>query len=304
MKPGLGLIILLLTCCCAVHARAASQPIAVLLSQEITPYIKAVRGIENTLSDKRVQRFFLDDRGNPYSLASSGIGLKSEAYAALVAIGPEALRYLQPRSGNTPLVYAMVLNPDNVLDPQHTDPCGVSLNIPVDKQLHEIRQAFPGLQSVGVLFDPANNATWFRRAEKVAASLQIELTPLQVKRSAGRISIIGHFTRPEALLFIPDKSIISKVIIQYVIKKAATRGVPVIGYNRFFYDSGAAMVFSIDYHDVGEQTAGLVMAAIESGGCSVQAVPTIETRINDIVLGSLKRYRLSTPDESMQQKTP
>lgn len=267
------------------------EGVAVLISREISPYIKMVEGFEARLRGVDVTRFFLDEQGTPYSLTASGLGLEPEAYAAMVAVGPEALRYLQPLSGNVPLLYAMILNPENVFDPAYPQPCGVSLNIPLELHLNSIVEVFPRLQTLGVLFDPANNATWFARAEAVAQNLDIELVPLQVTRLSGRISILGDFTRPDALLFIPDKSIISKKIIQHVIKRAAARGIPAIGYNSFFYASGAAVVFSVDYTAVGEQTAALATTAIETGTCSAQLSPVLDTRINSIVRESLKQYQ-------------
>jgi putative ABC transport system substrate-binding protein len=265
--------------------------VAVLISREITPYIHMVEGLEANLRGLEVQRFFLDERGRPYSLVASGLGLEPEAYSAIVAVGPEALRYLQPRTGAIPLLYAMVLNPENIIDPTYPQPCGVSLNIPVAVHLHAIKQLMPQLHSLGVLFDPANNADWFRHAQVSAAALDIELVSLQVTQVGARISIVGDFNHLDALLFIPDKSIISKVVIQHVIKQAAARGVPVIGYNSFFYASGAAAVFSVDYTRVGEQTATLVNHALTNGTCTAQLPPEFNTRTNEIVHNSLKQYR-------------
>lgn len=271
----------------------AFQPdaVAVLISREITPYIQMVNGLETHLRSHDVQRFFLDDQGRPYSLVASSLGLEPEAYSAIVAVGPEALRYLQPRAGTVPLLYAMVLNPTNVIDPAYPAPCGISLNIPIDAQLAAIRDVLPETRRLGVLFDPDNNAAWYQKAQAAASSMAMHLIPVQVDTRKGRVSIAADYPNLDALLFIPDRSVISKAVIRHVIKNAASYGVPVVGYNSFFYTSGAALVFSIDYAKVGEQGASLVRQVLEQKVCTGDIPSYFATRTNPIVLESLRQYR-------------
>jgi len=268
-----------------------TEGVAVLISREISPYIQMVEGLESALRSYAVQRFFLDSDGKPYSLTATTPDLDPEACTVLVAVGPEALRYLQPRARDIPLLYAMILNPGNVIDPQYPPPCGVSLNLPVQSQFEALKTAIPGIRRLGVLFDPANNAAWFARAHPIARNMDIELVPVQVNTQNSRISIVGDYASLDALLFIPDKSIISKAVIRHVIKSAATRGVPVVGYNSFFYASGAALVFSIDYTEVGQQCAALVKQVLEGKHCSGNIPPQFDVRSNPIVVEALKQYR-------------
>jgi hypothetical protein len=179
-----------------------------------------VEGLESRLGNQPVQRFFLDDQGKPYSLGDRGAKLVPSQYAALVAVGPEALRYLLPRTGTVPLIYGMVLNPELVIGADDKLPCGVSLNIPVRAQLSTIRQHLPAVARLGVLFDPENNQAWFENAATVAASMGMQIVPLRVNRQSAKLDIIGDFSLLDTILFIPDKSIISKAVIQHVIKQA------------------------------------------------------------------------------------
>lgn len=297
-KPFAHIIFIIILACTAPYAflptqahAAQQQNIAVLISREIAPYIQMVEGLESQLHSLNVQRFFLDNQGRPYSLVASTPALDPDAYSALVAVGPEALRYLQPRAGEVPVLYAMILNPDNVIDPAYPTPCGISLNIPIQAQLSAIRNTVPEVRRLGVLFDPDNNASWYETAQRAATRMDIQPVPVQMDTRQGRIEIVGDYASLDALLFIPDKSIISKAVIRHVIKNAAARGVPVVGYNSFFYSSGAALIFSIDYTRVGEQAAFLVKQVLEGQKCSGSAPPKFETRINPIVLNNLKQYR-------------
>ncbi|MDX9818187.1 MAG: hypothetical protein RBT16_04690, partial [Desulfococcus multivorans] len=115
--------------------KAGQQSVAILLSREIAPYIEMVEGVEEGLAGTQVQRFFLDDRGTPYSLVGQSPHLDPRSFAAVVAVGPESLRYLAPRSKTTPLIYGMVLNPEAILSGDSSPRCGVDLNLPINEQL-------------------------------------------------------------------------------------------------------------------------------------------------------------------------
>lgn len=260
---------------------AAEDAVAVLLSREIAPYVSMVEGLESRLGNLPVQRFFLDEQGKPYSLGDRGAKLDPSQYAAFVAVGPEALRYLLPRAGSVPLVYGMVLSPENVMGAADKSVCGVSLNIPVKDQLTAIRQHVPAVARLGVLFDPENNRAWFEDARIVATAMGLELVPLRVNRQSAKLDIIGDFSSLGTILFIPDKSIISKAVIQHVIKQAVLHRTPVVGYNQFFYDSGAALSFIIDYPMVGQQVAAQVLQLLAGGKCQGTTAPNFAVKVND-----------------------
>ncbi len=279
-------ILLILASACQVWAK--EKMVGVLISQEIVPYVSMVEGLESRIKDP-VQRFFLDEAGKPYSLSGRNATLNPPMYDALVAVGPEALHYLKAQAGSTPLVYGMVLNPDNVVDGPQALPCGVSLNIPAAAQFSSILQHIPYLKRLGVLFDPDNNQAWFENAAAVAADRGFDLLPLQVSRQDGRLNMVGEFSRLDAILFIPDKSIISKAVIQYVIKQGVINNTPVIGYNQFFADSGAAFNFLIDYQGVGQQVARQVELLLAGEKCEADVSAKYEAVVNEEVWRSMSK---------------
>lgn len=285
--PSVLLAALLIWLLPPLTSQAAPPGVAVLLSHEIAPYIAMVEGLESALGDYEVQRFFLDAQGRPYSLAGVSPRLDPRQFVARVAVGPEALRYLDAQSGASPLLFGMVLHPAALLAQPQAPLNGVDLHLPVEHQFAALRQRLPHLRRLGVLFDPANNQTWFDQARPVAAALGFELLPLQVTRQSGILDIPSGQTRPDAILFIPDRTIISRAVIQHVIKQAALQRVPVVGYNRFFLDSGAALAFVIDYAEVGRQVARrLRLTLLEQQPPSVEA-PVFTLAVNPPVWRSI-----------------
>ena len=267
---------------------AQEHGVAVLLSREIAPYVAMVEGLEQQLGNRSVQRFFLDKQGQVYGFAGGSGDLDPAQYDALVAVGPGALRYLQGRSGNVPLLFGMVLNPEKMFSDSEGSPCGVSLNISIAAQISAISEHLPDMTSLGILFDPANNQSWFDHAAVIAKTFGIQLLPLQVTHQREKITILGDLAAPDAILFIPDKTIIAKPIIQYIIKQAVLQRTPVVGYNQFFYDSGAALSFIIEYAKNGQQVAGLVESVLVGNRCTEVVAPAFTTRVNNDVLQVLQ----------------
>ena len=95
-----------------------------------------------------------------------------------------------------------------------------------------------------------------------------------------------HWGDVDALWLIPDRTVISESIIKYVIKESLFKVVPVIGYNRFFYESGAALAFVFNYEELGRQCAVEALKALSGGGCG-KTTPFFHVWINTRVLKKL-----------------
>ncbi|MCX5875945.1 MAG: hypothetical protein NT087_06580 [Deltaproteobacteria bacterium] len=161
--------------------------------------------------------------------------------------------------------------------------------MPAEAQFASILRQLPKLRRLGVLYDPANNQVWFTAAAAVAAARGFELVPLPVRRQEGKLAMASDFSRLDAILFIPDTSIISRSVIQHAIKQGVVHNTPVIGYNQFFYDSGAAFTLLIDYRTVGQQVARQVERLLAGEKCDGVASPSHELVINEEVWRKLKR---------------
>jgi len=267
------------------QSAADNRPVGIIISKEIRPFIRMVEGIEENLRVPSC-RIFFDKRGMPYGCDSGTKGLGPERFSVVVAVGPQALEYLIRHEWSGPLVYGMVLNPDAVTG--HTDRfCGVSLNIPYWEQVSSLHKIFPLVRRLGILYDPANNQTRFDRAKKNSGLQGITVVPLLVTKKK---PISHHFEEKlrdlDAIMFIPDPTVISQAVVQYVIKKAILQGIPSIGYNRFFHDSGAALSFVIDYRKVGKRVAGQVRNILMGRLCA-RLVPDYKIVLNVRVIKKL-----------------
>ena len=277
----------LLTALFAVATSAAADApthIALLLSRDIRPYVEAAEGFTEEMKRFGIfetQRFNLQD----YTGKSEEIlieKLKTHHFALYVVVGPEALRLT---AGNfSPLVYMMVLNPDEVMGPSAAATiCGVSFRIPVRHQVASIRQALPEVRRVGLLYDPEHNEAFYEDAALCGTAVGLTLVPLRVTstRKIGEV-LNGVWSGIEAIWLIPDQTVISESIVKFILKESLLRRIPAVGFNRFFHDSGAAVTFVFNYKTIGRQAATLSSKVLSEGACTPM-VPAYEVLPNEKV---------------------
>jgi len=248
--------------------------------------MQMVQGLEENLK-QITARVYLDKTGKPYSQESRLQELRPDDFGVMVAVGPQALSYFRDHHWPGMVLYAMVLNPERFFW-EGAQIRGISLNLSPWKQLLTVNRIFPQIKRLGVLYNPEKNQTWFNRAKTVMTFKNLALVPLQVNRRAD-IPALFNPSGPQvdAILFIPDQTVISRSIITYVIKESLRLGIPTFGFNRFFHESGAALSFIIDYKAIGQQVAEMVQTITDNSNRTA-AEPPFTVLLNRKVIDSLK----------------
>ena len=287
----LFLTVIGLSCLDTHPAFSESRPAkaAVLISQNIRPYIEAADGAVDTLKRGNLGvDTFLMDKLTVGDIDSMKQSIRREPYDLLLTVGPQASSFAWslPRNTEYPVIYSMVLNPEKLPDAP-SPACGISLSIPVAVQLQTISQKLPSLRRIGLMYDPGNNAAFCDAAERLAAGAGMTVVPIKISsRKAIAQALTGSWGKIDGLWLIPDRTVISESIVRYIIKQALLNNMPVVGYNRFFYDSGAAMSFVFDYTEIGEQSGRLALKMLASRKCETGG-PVFQTWINERVLEKL-----------------
>ena len=273
---------------------ALAGNVAIVLSKDIKPYLEAVEGLESGLGDDVKTRLFRLDELEAKGLAGPFPGEEAEDVALIAAVGPEAAQYVWDRMGKgaVPKIYCMVLNPEKVVGVEEKA-CGIPLNIPVHAQVAMISQGLPSVKRVGLLYDPKHNAGFLQQAAAAAASLNLTIVPLSVSSKRDIPSVLeDRWDLLDALWLIPDRTVISESIVAYLIKEAFLQNIPVIGYNRFFYETGAALAFVFDYRELGRQCAQEVLRMLSGEGCR-ETPPRFHAWVNGKMIEKLGK---SPPD--------
>jgi len=123
---------------------------AILVSQNIRPYIEAVEGMSVVLAETasaKVQVFSLERfKGKSQDVLTQS--LTGEKFDLFVAVGPEAVRFVreEPALGKTTWLYSMILNPPRVSGQAETA-CGIPLDI---RRKDSLRPLIRGLRPSNV----------------------------------------------------------------------------------------------------------------------------------------------------------
>ena len=281
---------------CAQAADPQARKAAIVVSRNIRPYVEAVEGMSAVFTKSTgvgLQVWYLDKfpANNRIALSEE---LATGGFSLFIAVGPEAARFI--RTQNLPedavRIYSVILNPKQVLGESQSI-CGVSLNIPAQKQIEMIRRSLPELSRIGVLYDPRYNTDFVEEAFRSMPG-ELLIVPLAISSKKDIPNVLQrHWGDVDALWLIPDRTVISESIIAYVIKESLFKKVPVIGYNRFFYDSGSAFAFVFDYEELGRQCAREALTLLSKGECR-RTSPLFHVWINTRVM---KKLGLPIADE-------
>ena len=237
-------------------ARAAA--ITIFSSSDILPYSRCIEGAREVFADRPVTVVQMDgslERGREF------LGrLQPAATDLLLAVGPQAAYLLAREQIAAPRLFCMVLNPDKLVG---TPPAygGISLNIPADFQLAQIAAAFPDRRRVGVFYQAEGNQEAIDQLTAAAAAHGRTLVPVPLEAAS---DIAARLQAPDfaidVLLIIPDETLRSRRIMEYLIESSLRRSIPVAGYNSWFVRNGAILSFMVDYRAVGRQVAALAVA--------------------------------------------
>ncbi len=283
------------------HAAAVDPPsgVVIFVSKNIRPYVEAADGMYDKfagLPGISIQKVFLD-RLTEKAAADQAARIAADERVNLVAaVGPEAAAFVwNAFSGDFPSrIYAIILNPEKIIGSAGAAH-GISLNIPPAVQLEMIQAGLPSLERLGIIYDPAINQEFFAGAAEAARQKNMDLVPITVSSPAEIPDVLGRsWEHIDGIWLIPDRTVISESIAQYIIKQAVLKKTPVIGYNQFFYDSGAALAFVFDYRDLGRQAAELAPELASGEMPEERRIPVFQVWLNS---GVLKKLGISIPDD-------
>ena len=246
--------------CRAEESGPDSYQIIIFVSKNIRPYIQAVDGLRANLGDSidaDVEIIMLDRYAEKARADLADRFYGNTDVDLVAAIGPEATAFVWENFEGEAFskIYSIILNPEKVIATIETA-SGISLNISPADQLNAIRKGLSSVRRIGIFYDPVYNNDFYKKAAGAAFEIDVELVPMKVSSRKDIPFLLEEcWDSIDCVWLIPDRTVISESIAQHIIKQAVLKKVPVVGYNQFFYDSGAAMAFVFDYKDLGRQSA-------------------------------------------------
>jgi putative ABC transport system substrate-binding protein len=157
-----------------------------------------------------------------------------------------------------PVIACLVLDPEKHGLPT-SNMVGLSLQIPFEQQLKPLQVLIPKLARIGLIFDPHKTQGQRDQLEQHARTLGLTLVSLEVhseREVPGALKSLK--TRVEALLLLPDSTVLTENTLDFLISSTLEAHIPLIGFSADLVRSGAVTGTYINYADLGRRAATLV----------------------------------------------
>lgn len=284
-----------------LHASSAWGQTIVLLKTasakgSVGPYEETAKGFKDAMAPAREVVIFPDI---PVEYAAESVRL--EKPDLLVALGGEAARFAEEQFPALPRVVALA---PGVSPTTETPLALLTSEVPASVQMRWIGDVLPDVSAIGIVYDP-------RASQRIVDELSTAATTASSGR-ARPLSIVpiavgaeneipAAFKRArsgiQALLFVPDSTVITKGSINYLLKETIAAQIPAIGFNWYFVDNGAVLAFGIDYPALGRQTAKMARQLARTGESGVDTPAKVTVWVNSRVAQKLRIRTDYDPDE-------
>jgi putative ABC transport system substrate-binding protein len=249
--------------------------VSLLVSDSIRPYVEAVDGFREVYPGDSQVVYFKEGK--------TQINSPQDLW---VAVGPQAMRELWTHNKIPRKIYMMVLHPQDLLGAE-ASACGIALDISPIYQARILKQTFPKVKTLGILYNPKFNQQQIDDIRKAADLYELSVLELRVESKKQIPKVLNNaWKKMDVLWLIPDRTVISEAIIEYLSKECLLKRVALLGFNRFFLQSGAAMAFVIDYMEVGRRAAQTAQSFSARGLCWPRSL-ALQFQLNEKVLGHL-----------------
>lgn len=260
MRSRLVLVVVVSLLGLAAPAFAAN--VAVIMSSKADDYKDALRGFKEGTRDRIVAEYDMD--GDPDKGPSIVAEIRAKIRPDLIfAVGIWALQAVVSSPNDIPVVYAMVLNPPNIVG-ESRNVTGASMNVAVEEALRLFKQMGPPIKRVGVIFNPARTGYLVKRADHLARQEGLQLVTREVtspKEIAAALDSLHD--EIDALWIMPDETTLAQPVVQQILLFSYRRKVPVLGVSERHAQMGA--LFSLSFAssaDIGRQAAELAQGIL------------------------------------------
>ena len=213
------------------------QKALILLSLRIRPYEALAKEMVNEFEGYQTKAVYLDEDPKAPSR------IPKMKPSVIVTVGQEAIKTSIPYRDGIPLVYTMVLFPNQILPEAQSGISGIAMIPSPERQLKVLKEGF-NLHRIGLVYNPDLTGFLVEHFEGHSPQgIACEAIPV---RSEGELlkrlkSGLGGI---DGLLLIPDPTVLTEQGIKTIISTCFEEKIPLIGFSPMYLDLGAAFTLS------------------------------------------------------------
>ncbi|MGC8724193.1 MAG: ABC transporter substrate-binding protein [Acidobacteriota bacterium] len=256
-----GLMGLLIAALLPAAPSRQSEPaprVVVLSSLSIPPFERLVHSITERFGGEDSSVFYLDRE------PSAPSRIAALAPSAILTVGQEALEKALPERDGVPLVFTMVLFPQQILGQPQPGVAGVGM-IPSPRSQLQILQRGFARKKVLLFFNPSVTgflADYFRR--EASAGIAVEAVPVDSDAALVK-RLQSGLGGADAVLLVPDPTLLTEQGLHALITACYGSVVPLVGFSPMYMDMGAAITLSLPEEVTARSAVALVSSAQPEG---------------------------------------
>lgn len=263
--------------------------IVILRSQDISPYNSAVYGFKDEMDRTftvSYQEYQLEDYADREDSLMTEI--ENDRPTLIFAVGTEAAMLAKNNIRDIPVIFSMVLNPVEsgvVKSVRHPDDniTGISLKISIEKQFRKIKEIFPNVHKIGMLYDAKNMVGLKKEAESAAENLDLTLVAKAVNSTGEVDDALNEVINEADILWAGvDKLIYNPQSAQHILLATLRNKIPFMAFSSNYVNAGALMALECDYVDIGRQSADLAIKVLN--GEKASEIPVVSPRMTRLVI--------------------
>lgn len=257
--------VLLMFSCLLYPGFSLAFDVAVLKSTEINPYNDALRGFSKTCGCS-VEEISVHNREESEIRAA----VRDMNADAVLAIGMDAVEHTKSIK-NVPIIYTMVPFFRPITHHQQSM-SGVSMYISPDKYLAAMRDLFPDVRRIGVVYDPHFNEPFIKEAAEVVRAIGLQLLLKTVSRATDAPAVIESMKDLiDIYWMVPDVTVVTPEVVNRLLLFSFRNRVPVFTFTKKYVEMGAAAGITVSPFDIGLQT-GDIARRLSFGGDGAEPV--------------------------------
>jgi len=285
---------------CAYSRASSNTIIVVVKSRSIGPYMEVAETFKRSMEaydyNIKIVEFDLVGESMPQDLKNNINEAKPQLIFSLGTPATKASRQAFAETGLT-VVYAMVLNPaaSNIIPP------GVSMDIPFELKLKELKRILPQAKRIGVIYSPEYSEV-FNAVSQAARNTGLEVSGRQINGqkefSEAMLDVFGEI---DCFLMIADPSTYLPKTTEHLLLEALQRKIPVVGLSSAYTKAGALLAFDCDYTDLGRQAAELVIKIVSGKAGSPPEMTAPRKMKFSLNLKVAERLGINIPQEMISE---
>ncbi len=251
--------------------------IAVIVSQDATPYQEALEGFKRYLDGQGVRpRLEVHALHGDGTRAGEALQRARQDRADLVlALGSLGTQAASREIRDVPLVAGLILSADDLAKAPNAT--AVVLEFPVETELRFLQRFLPGQRNIGVLFNPQENQTRIDTAARVAGVLGLTLYARKVESPRDLPDALNSLTRRADVLWgVADQIVLNPQTVKPILLFSLRNRIPFVGLSATWVKAGALYALDRDYTDIGAQCGEIALKILQ--GAAPSSIPPVPPR--------------------------